>query len=207
MYSSSMTRFLFAFYRQNLKPSLKENSNIMFAKLDHFPRSKLDIAKKKYEKLYTDNLSYFIDEYLTALPRENYKNLVIHIGYFTQIRVWSFDINPYKDTQWIFLGIYSEHYPKKKFIKAKVQNFIKILSDKKRFELIELLSKKPYYVNELAAELALTSPTICYHLNYMLDLNLVSLERENNKTYYSLNKAMVKELLTNASAILLNEHV
>ncbi|MBB6217522.1 DNA-binding transcriptional ArsR family regulator [Anaerosolibacter carboniphilus] len=168
--------------------------------------SKLDEAKKRYEKLYSDNLAYFADEYLhNTLPRDNYKKLIIHISYFTLVRVWFFTVNPYDDTQWIHLGIYSEYYPRKKFIKAKVQNFIRILSDKKRFEIIERLSKKPYYVYELAAELDLTSPTVCYHLNHMLDLNLVSLEKENNKTYYSLNKEMVKELLNNASSILLND--
>lgn len=165
----------------------------------------LEQAKSRYERLFRDEYTFFEDEYLKALQNSAFANLIIHISYFIQIRVWSFDIKPYKDIQWISLGIYSEFYPRKKFIKAKVQNFIKILSDKKRFEMIELLSKKPHYVYELAAELELTSPTVCYHLNYMVDLNLVSLERENTKTYYTLNKEMVRELLCNASAILLDE--
>lgn len=61
------------------------------------------------------------------------------------------------------------------------------------------------YVHELSGELELTSSTVCYHLNAMLDLNLVSVNRENNKTFYSLNKATVKELLDHASEILLED--
>ena len=130
---------------------------------------------------------------------------MIHIGYFTQVRVWFFELKTYKDTKWITIGMYSQYYPRKKFIKASVRKFIKMLSDNKRFEIIELLSQKPYYVNELAAELGLTAPTVSYHLNYMLDLNLVSLERDNGKTYYTLKKETVKGLFNDALLILLNE--
>lgn len=168
--------------------------------------SELHKAKGRYENMFSNNYSYFEDEYLSVLPKANYKKLIIHISYFTQIRVWSFDIEPSNDTRWISLGMYSEYYPRKKFTEARVFNFIKILSDKKRFEIIRILSVKPHCVYELASELELTSPTICYHLNYMVDLNIVSLKRENSKTYYSLNKEAVKELLNNAHKILLSEN-
>lgn len=182
--------------KQFYEKSYKQNENRIL--------SELDKSKKRYENLYNDNYAYFSDEYLNVLHKDNCKKLIIHIGYFTQIRVWSFDIKPNNDTQWICLGMHSEYYPRKKFMEAKVHNFIKILSDKKRFEIIQILSKKPHCVYELATALELTSPTVCYHLNYMLDLNLVSLKRENSKTYYSLNTEIVKELLDNASEILLN---
>lgn len=163
----------------------------------------LSCAKEKYEKLFCDNPDYFNNEYLGKLLDSEYVSLRIHISYFVQIRAWTFDITPLNKEQFICFGLHTENYPRKKFIKAKVQKFVKILSDKNRFELIELLSNRPYYVHELSTELKLTSPTVCYHLNSMLDLNLVSLARGNNKTFYSLNKATIKELLDNAAEILL----
>lgn len=166
----------------------------------------LEKAKSRYENLYKENYESFNDEYLMVLPRDDWDKLIIHISYFTQIRLWIFDIKPQNRAKWVSLGMYSEHYPMKKFIEAKVHNLIKVLSDKKRFEIIQILSKKPHCVSELASALELTSPTVCYHLNYMLNLGLVSLKRENIKTYYTLNKKVIKELLDRTSEILLNEN-
>ncbi|SHI90253.1 ArsR/SmtB family transcription factor [Lutispora thermophila] len=166
----------------------------------------LEKAKSKYENLYKENYASFDNEYLRVLPRDGWENLIIHISYFTQIRIWNFDIKPQNRTKWISLGMYSENYPIKKFIEAKVHNLIKVLSDKKRFEIIQILSKKPHCVSELANALDLTSPTVCYHLNNMLSLDLVSMKRENAKTFYTLNKKVIRELLDSTSEILLNEN-
>ncbi len=161
------------------------------------------LAKERYERLYHVDPEYFSRELLTNFFDFKYEKLVINISYFVQVRLGIFRIKPYNNTLWVNLGIHSEHYPRKVFITAKVQKFVKILSDKKRFEMIELLGKKPHYVHELAAELELTPPTVSYHLNSMLELNLVSVERGNNRTYYSLKKETVRELLDNAAEILL----
>ena len=161
------------------------------------------LAKERYEKLFHADPDYFYREFLSKFSSFEYKRLVIHISYFSQIRLWLFHIKPHNHVLWVSLGIYTEHYPRKVFITARVQKFVKILSDKKRFEMIELLGKKAHYVYELAVELELTPPTVSYHLNSLMDLNLVSVERVNNRTYYSLKKAIVSELLENAAEILL----
>ena len=163
------------------------------------------LAKKKYESLFHADSEYFYREFLSKFQNFEYKKLVIHISYFIQIRPWLFHMKPHNNALWASLGIYTEHYPRKVFITARVQKFVKILSDKKRFEMIELLGKRPHYVSELAAELELTPPTVSYHLNSLMELNLVSVERGNNKTYYSLKKEIVSELLGNAAEILLKE--
>jgi DNA-binding transcriptional ArsR family regulator len=164
---------------------------------------KLSASKERYEGLFHDDPEYFNNQYMGKLLEIGYDTLIIHISYFTQIRARIFDVKPQGSTQWISLGIHTEHYPRREFIKSKVQKFIKILSDKKRFEMIELLGKKPHYVHELAAELELTPPTVSYHLNSLTDLNLASIERGNNRTYYFLKKDIVRELLDNAAEILL----
>lgn len=161
------------------------------------------LAKERYERLYYTDPEYFSRELLTNFFDFKYEKLLINISYFVQVRLWIFRIKPHNNTLWVNLGIHSEHYPRKVFITAKVQKFVKILSDKKRFEMIELLGEKPHYVYELAAELELTPPTVSYHLNSLTDLNLVHVERGNNRTYYSLKKEAVRELLDNAAEILL----
>lgn len=161
-------------------------------------------VKDRYKKLFAEDPDYFNNEFLGKALDMDLKSFVIHISYFTQIRAWMFDVRPQSGIGLISLGIHSEHYPRKVFIKAKVQRFVKLLSDKKRFEIVEYLGKRPHYVHELSSELKLTPPTVCYHLNALLDLNLASASRENNKTFYTLNKAAVKELLDNAREVLLD---
>jgi len=165
------------------------------------------LAQERYEKLFNIDPEYFRREFLSKYKGFLCNRLVIHISYFTQIRPWLFDMKPHNHVLWVNLGIHTEHYPRKVFIAAKVQKFVRILSDKKRFEMIELLGEKPHYVHELAAELELTPPTVSYHLNSLVDLNLVSIERGKNRTYYSLNKETVSELLDNAAEILLKKQI
>ncbi len=161
-------------------------------------------AKEHYERLFAEDPDYFNNEFFGKALDMDFEEFIVHISYFTQIRAWMFDVRPQSGIGLISLGIHSEHYPRKVFIKAKVQRFVKLLSDKKRFEIMERLGKRPHYVHELSSELKLTPPTVCYHLNAILDLNLVSTNRENNKTFYTLNKAAVKELLDNAREVLLD---
>lgn len=169
--------------------------------------AELTLAQERYEKLYHADPEYFHREFLSKFQGFEHSRLVIHISYFTQIRPWLFDMKPHNQVLWVNLGIHTEHYPRKVFITARVQKFVKLLSDKKRFEMIELLGEKPHYVHELAAELELTPPTVSYHLSSLSDMNLVSVERGKNRTYYSLKKEIVGELLDDAAEILLKKQI
>jgi DNA-binding transcriptional ArsR family regulator len=72
---------------------------------------------------------------------------------------------------------------------------LKLLADEKRFEMIQLLGKKPWYGHELAEALNITPPTISYHISSMMELGLIFLEKESNRTYYHLDKDKLKQLL------------
>lgn len=169
--------------------------------------SELSLARDRYERLFHADPEYFYREFLSKFQDSENTELRVHISYFKQIRLWRFHLKPHNHVLWASLGIHTEHYPRKVFLEAKVQKFVKILSDKKRFEMIELLGEKPHYVHELAAELELTPPTVSYHLSTLSDMNLVSVERGKNRTYYSLNKEIVSELLDNAAEILLKRQI
>lgn len=166
---------------------------------------KLHCQKTRYENLIKSSPEHFYKEYLNRYTDIEDLNFIIHISYFAQVRPWLFYIKPKDNIEWINIGIYTERYPIKTIKRDKVQKFLKILSDKKRFEMIELLAKRPWYGYELAAELNLTPPTVSYHMNTFLDLNLVYFEREENKTFYSLNKEKLIELSKDIAKVLLNE--
>jgi DNA-binding transcriptional ArsR family regulator len=72
-------------------------------------------------------------------------------------------------------------------------------------KIIRLLSTRPWYVNELAEELGLSAASISYHVSMLTMLNIVTLEKSNQKAYYSLNKDRLNELFEEAKGIILNE--
>jgi ABC-type histidine transport system ATPase subunit len=89
--------------------------------------------------------------------------------------------------------------------KDRVDRFLKMLSDKRRIDIIKMLSYKPYYGYEIAAKLELTPATVNYHISLLMDADVLTFDREENKVYYTLNKEKIKELLKETSIVLLNE--
>lgn len=161
--------------------------------------------KEKYKKLYNEDSEYFFNEYIKRYSNAENRKFIIHIGYFIQVRPWLFYIPPIDNVEWINIGMYSEQFPKSYMEKERVKKFLKLLADSKRFEMVELLAKKEWYGHELATELKLTPPTVAYHINSLLDLNLVSFEKEGNKTYYKLNKERLEELSQAIAKIILDK--
>lgn len=63
----------------------------------------------------------------------------------------------------------------------------KLLSDKSKVDILELVSQKPCYGKELANALNLSTATISYHVNALLKANFLKAEIISNKVYYSIN--------------------
>lgn len=79
-----------------------------------------------------------------------------------------------------------------KFKNVKEQ--LKALGDSTRFNIINLLNDKPYYLKELADALKLTSPTISHHMDELLQAGLVKITSEGRRIYYSLNFDSMKKI-------------
>ncbi len=74
-------------------------------------------------------------------------------------------------------------------------NALKLLSDKSKFEILRFIKDKPAYGFELANELNLSTSTISYHMNSLISANMVKLEKDMNKIYYSMNKDTLSSFL------------
>lgn len=163
-----------------------------------------------YKNLFEANPRVFMEKYFSDFFKlENsqwdYK-LNIHISFFYQIYFWTINIHDYKQRAgWCILGIRSYEFLFKREAKDRVERFLKVLSDKRRVEIIKLLSHKPYYGYEIAAKLNLTPATVGYHISFLMEANIISFDREENKVYYTLNKDKVRELLEETGIILLGE--
>ena len=155
----------------------------------------LHTSKEKFEKIFKENKVYFYEEYLREYSLKDVNDFVVNISYFVQIGKWKFLTTPENNIEYISIGMHADSYPQSSFQKIKVKKLLKLLADEKRFEMIQLLGKKAWYGHELAEALNITPPTISYHISSMMELGLIFLEKESNRTYYHLDKDKLKQLL------------
>lgn len=82
--------------------------------------------------------------------------------------------------------------------KKNVENFMKLLSDHNRLEILRLLNKRPMYGKELSEHLNIKTPTVSHHIEHLRKLGLIHIERDKNIKYFSLNtknfNRLIKEL-------------
>lgn len=82
---------------------------------------------------------------------------------------------------------------------------LKFLSDPKRYQMIQMLSKKKWYSNELAKKFNITPATMSYHVNKLYALGLIHFEQgEQNKLYIELDNDRLAYLMKKMQTDLLN---
>ena len=165
----------------------------------------LEASREKFESMFERDRAQFYEAYLREQSLKDVKEFVIHIGYFVQIGRWKFLITPTNRTEYISIGMHADQYPHSSFQKIRVEKFLKLLADEKRFKMIQLLGKRAWYGYELAETLSITPPTVSYHMNSMMELGLIYLERDSNRTYYHLDQNKLKELLEMVEKALIPE--
>ena len=69
-----------------------------------------------------------------------------------------------------------------------------VLADPTRQSLLELLRRKPLAVGELARHVPVSRPAVSQHLKILKDAELVRVERQGTRHYFSLNPGGFEEL-------------
>lgn len=99
------------------------------------------------------------------------------------------------DTFVILFGHSIEHKFNYKLNQEQCINLFKALSDETRLEIIKITSKRPWYNRELADYFNLSTATLSYHLNLLLNLGILNFEPSiKNRYYYTTNKKNLKKL-------------
>jgi len=79
-------------------------------------------------------------------------------------------------------------------------SLFKILADDTRLRMVGMLAEKPCSVDELAGRLKLKAPTVSHHLKRLKQVNLVSMERDQNTHLYRFEadalQAVSKDILS-----------
>ncbi|MDP4145569.1 MAG: metalloregulator ArsR/SmtB family transcription factor [Bacillota bacterium] len=161
---------------------------------------KLQSIKQKYERAFMENPEGFFKSYF----KMEVIRCQIHVSYFKYTAWFSYPAEDIDTIGWIVLGIHSDKVFGKDAIRERVNKFFWILSDKKRLNMIDLLVERPWYGHEMAQKLKLTPATVSYHMSFLLELDIVTFQRDENRLYYSLNKNKVEELFEQAKRALLH---
>ena len=78
---------------------------------------------------------------------------------------------------------------------SQLAQFMKVLSDPTRLEILHAISRKPSFGIELSERFGVSRPTVSHHLDQLNSIGLVHIEREKNTKYYSLNRIRYKEII------------
>ena len=95
-------------------------------------------------------------------------------------------------------------YKKEGLSIESICNGLKLLSDKSKFDILCYVSKQSAYGAQIAKELKLTTPTISYHMQALMNAGFIQVRKENNRLYYSMNREFVEIFLESAKGKLLN---
>ncbi|ERK60195.1 cadmium efflux system accessory family protein [Gemella bergeri ATCC 700627] len=79
----------------------------------------------------------------------------------------------------------------------KVYNFLNLIADKRRIDIIYLIMKKRLCVQDIAEIINETVANTSYHLQQLKKGNIVKVEKEGKEVFYSLSDKHVYEILEN----------
>ncbi|WP_019909397.1 ArsR/SmtB family transcription factor [Paenibacillus sp. HW567] len=127
----------------------------------------------------------------------------IHISYISQVQMDFRRSETDTRPDWLILGARNDALVWQREEKETIEKFLKVVSDKRRLEMIELLKERQRYAGELANLIGLTPAAINYHTNLLIDLNLIRIIRSDNRIYYELSKERLTYLIDQTRSVLL----
>lgn len=184
-------------YIQNLLESI-----IVILK-KHDKTLKKIIAENPYkDQLYLLQKKHSLSHY----DNEKYTISFCVLG-FNQISICEFNYQEQKYS-FIYYGAYVDiliiEENKQSNISERLANHLKRLADNSRLKILFLLREKSMCGQEIKEELHLSNATISHHMGELIGASFVLARKEGNKTYYSLNRVVIKDMLDEMQALLVD---
>lgn len=177
--------------------AIEKNLILVEERYDEFKAFlKSEKGLSQYEKTFRIKESFDnIDEVLSHREEDTVYIYVGLSGYYTG----SINLSLEKDSQfWSYIGILLFDLRKltkdAKNVRGEIIEKTKALGDYSRFDILEVLEERPYYVKELAEKLGVSSASLSHHLNLLFQAGFITANIEDRKTYYSINKDTFREL-------------
>lgn len=165
-----------------LKQYYEKNFKTIEAKLE----MELSLEKEKYKANYSANPENFILKYLNIDNITEYSDILVHISFFKYVGIQHYSLEEVNSSDWFILGIYTDVLFDSKKNDEDLACFFKALSDVNRIKIVKLLKCRPWFGQELAKKLNLTPATISYHMGFLQQAGLVTYEKSEKRSYFSL---------------------
>lgn len=186
-YKDKVIHLIETFYKQFVQPNE--------AYVDNFISEKLKLHNARFSKNpleFLNNIGLGDYSKITA----EFPSMKIFISYYTDLGIYYGMFGPHFG---LYYGFYSEERYSQQQDQDRYKNLFKALADERRLEIIRLTSARPWYNKELADYFGLTSATLSYHLNLLLDIGILNfVPSDNNRYYYTTNKEAL-QMIFNAS--------
>lgn len=147
----------------------------------------IQMLKDEYLKQYFEHIGLTLnDNPISIYPTfVNYQNIILYVEDHHSV---------------LFVGVGLEQEALIDFHEyqdgdQRLEYFLKILSDKSKFEILTLLKNKSMYGNELAKTMNLKTSTISYHMDALIQGELIYIKKENNRIYYFLNEFEIEKMI------------
>ena len=75
------------------------------------------------------------------------------------------------------------------------KNIFKILADKQRRDILEILNKGRKNAGEIAEELGITPAALSYHIKMLKEAGLIMEYKQKNFIYYEINTTIFQEVI------------
>lgn len=158
-----------------------------------------DILESFMNKFFIDSdgdiSGYLKKNYQISIKNIDIFNIHPNVFYFNQVRVYGIEKNEKIAIGVNYLKIL-ELLKKYKIDESRILDVLKVLSDKSKFEILKTLTSQKLYGSQIAEMLNLTNATVSYHMSALANLQLILVDKDNNKVFYTLNKNKLKEYLT-----------
>lgn len=178
---------------------LKKFYEGVFSKYEDRVKSILSDKLEEHRKIYESMGDKFI-KIVAPLGDsfwKKYKNVDLYLTYFFEAMATGSSIS--EDKLFVIYGYRMEYRVDRELISERRKLLFKVLADEKRVEVIKLISKRPWYGNELAQHLKITTATLSYHMSKLVFIDIVSIEEgENNRVYYKLDRDKLRKAFEEA---------
>ncbi|MFM1553119.1 ArsR/SmtB family transcription factor [Helcococcus ovis] len=203
---NDMQKFLLVKLSMNVN-NILDNFIKMLSDLENIISKNFYLIEKNFENSFKSvkNEKYKNTSLWTDLRNHNVEQMDGNLVFYSSIFI-SYDYNvslfvqieDYKKVEFIVLiGILQSllfEYKIDEERNEKIKDIIRMLNDYTRLEIINLLSIREMYGKEIADNLNLTTATVSYHINNLIQNKLVNTRTEGRKMYFSLNKKTLLEI-------------
>lgn len=95
----------------------------------------------------------------------------------------------------IYVAVDLELLSKRGDLRDNMLEVLKVISDNSKFDILLFVKDKAAYCQEIANHLNLKTSTISYHMEALINIGLIIVEKQNNRIYYRLNDKNMKEFM------------